>query len=835
VQIQGEAPWQGPNNDYCISDGNGQCNFTALVGSEPFFYANTQQIPGDLSYPLLGASAYPTWTADSGTATLQFTDLPLVTVSGIVDGPDGSPESGTTVTFGGTQATTGSDGSYVLHPPVNTTGGLFFYEPAGASPGFSMTAQVNNFSVTTSDVAENFSWPATGNVAVSVTDANTDPMPGITVYEDGGSNLTETLTDGTSVQVQIQGEAPWQGPNNDYCISDGNGQCNFTALVGSEPFFYANTQLVPGDLSYPLLGASAYPTWTADSGTATLQFVNLAQQESDGTVTGSLFVASPNGTTITDIANTPITLPSGAVAVTGALTYEVLTGQAPGTTIEVTLQLPPNSDPTAVFKLENGVYVDISSGSSPIATISGNEITLQLTVGANGVVVDPLIPALLETPSAPTIGQVTVGNASVSVDFTAPAEIVGNPILSYTASCQSSDGGATRSATGGASPLEVGGLTNGDTYACTVTAENAQGTSSPSASSSSFTVAVPQTISFTAPVSGLVGGSAALVATGGPSGNPVTFSIDATSGAGVCKVSGTNGATLHYTAAGQCVVDANQIGNSTYAAAATVTGSTKVGKFQAIIFGPLANKTLAQSPVKVIAISSSGLTVTFSTTTPTVCIAGGNNGASISLLKAGKCTVVASQAGNATYNPAASLSQSFTVSMASQNITFGELANKTLAQSPVSVSATASSGLTVTFSTTTPTVCIAGGNNGASISLLKAGKCTVVASQAGNATYNPASAVSQSFTVTMASQNITFGELANKKIAQSPFTVSANASSGLVVTFTTTTPAVCTAGGANGATITLLKAGKCTVVASQAGNATYNPASSVSQSFTVSK
>jgi len=143
--------------------------------------------------------------------------------------------------------------------------------------------------------------------------------------------------------------------------------------------------------------------------------------------------------------------------------------------------------------------------------------------------------------------------------------------------------------------------------------------------------------------------------------------------------------------------------------------------------------------------------------------------------------------------------------------------------------------LTVTFSTTTPTVCIAGGNNGASISLLKAGKCTVVASQAGNATYNPASAVSQSFTVTMASQNITFGELANKKIAQSPFTVSANASSGLVVTFTTTTPAVCTAGGANGATITLLKAGKCTVVASQAGNATYNPASSVSQSFTVSK
>jgi len=63
--------------------------------------------------------------------------------------------------------------------------------------------------------------------------------------------------------------------------------------------------------------------------------------------------------------------------------------------------------------------------------------------------------------------------------------------------------------------------------------------------------------------------------------------------------------------------------------------------------------------------------------------------------------------------------------------------------------------------------------------------------------------------------------------------VSATASSGLTVTFTTTTPAVCTSGGTNGATITLLETGKCIVQANQAGNATYSSARAVSRSFTV--
>jgi uncharacterized repeat protein (TIGR01451 family) len=73
-----------------------------------------------------------------------------------------------------------------------------------------------------------------------------------------------------------------------------------------------------------------------------------------------------------------------------------------------------------------------------------------------------------------------------------------------------------------------------------------------------------------------------LTATGGGSGNPVVFSVDSSSGSGVCSVSGTDGATVSYAAAGSCVIDANQAGNASYAAAPQVTQTITVN--QAVAF-----------------------------------------------------------------------------------------------------------------------------------------------------------------------------------------------------------------------------------------------------------
>jgi hypothetical protein len=163
----------------------------------------------------------------------------------------------------------------------------------------------------------------------------------------------------------------------------------------------------------------------------------------------------------------------------------------------------------------------------------------------------------------------------------------------------------------------------------------------------------------------------------------------------------------------------------------------------------------------------------------------------------------------------------------SQTITFGALSNRAFGSAPFTVSATASSGLAVSFASTTSAVCT---TSGATVTLVAAGTCTIQATQAGNANYAAATPVNRSFQVTPKSQTIAFGALSNRAFGSAPFTVSATASSGLAVSFASTTSAVCTT---SGATVTLAAAGTCTIQATQAGNANYAAATPVSQSFQV--
>lgn len=68
-----------------------------------------------------------------------------------------------------------------------------------------------------------------------------------------------------------------------------------------------------------------------------------------------------------------------------------------------------------------------------------------------------------------------------------------------------------------------------------------------------------------------------LTATGGASGNPVVFSLDASSTSGVATLSGTNDDTLTFSGtAGVVVIDANQTGNTDYAAAPQVQATIVV-------------------------------------------------------------------------------------------------------------------------------------------------------------------------------------------------------------------------------------------------------------------
>lgn len=85
--------------------------------------------------------------------------------------------------------------------------------------------------------------------------------------------------------------------------------------------------------------------------------------------------------------------------------------------------------------------------------------------------------------------------------------------------------------------------------------------------------------------------------------------------------------------------------------------------------------------------------------------------------------------------------------------------------------------------------------------------------------------------VTPQAQTIIFNPLPPRAVTSTPFTLSATASSGLAVSYSESTPGVCSVNGSN---VTLLTQGICTIEANQPGNADYGSAPAVLQSFAVS-
>jgi sugar lactone lactonase YvrE len=292
----------------------------------------------------------------------------------------------------------------------------------------------------------------------------------------------------------------------------------------------------------------------------------------------------------------------------------------------------------------------------------------------------------------------------------------------------------------------------------------------------------------------------------------------------VCTVSG---AMVTLVAVGGCTIQAMQAGNTAYAPATAVTQSFQVtAESQTITFGALSSQVFGSAPFPVAAIATSGLAVSFSSTTPAVCTV---SGVTITLAGAGTCTIQATQAGNTTWAAATPVSQSFMVNQEGQTITFAAPSNQPFGSAPFPVSATASSGLAVSFASATPAVCTV---SGATVSLVAVGLCTIQSTQPGNNNWAASSAVNESFSVTQEGQTIAFGTLSDVVLASAPFTVNATASSGLPVSFSSTTPAVCTV---SGSTVTLAGLGQCSVQAAQTGSLTYAAAIPVTVSFWVAE
>src|SRR5437773_2516875 len=165
---------------------------------------------------------------------------------------------------------------------------------------------------------------------------------------------------------------------------------------------------------------------------------------------------------------------------------------------------------------------------------------------------------------------------------------------------------------------------------------------------------------------------------------------------------------------------------------------------QAIIFAPGSPLTYNDSELLSASGGSGTGAMTFSVTAGNCSIVGVNNNQLKANSGTGTCDVKASRAGDGSYNPA-STTVTATLQLKSQTITFGALTGKTYGDADFGVSATASSGLAVTFSSQTIATCTV---TGSTVHIVAAGLCTIRASQAGDLNYSAVPTVDQSFTIT---------------------------------------------------------------------------------------
>ncbi|KPH24746.1 choice-of-anchor U domain-containing protein [Vibrio coralliilyticus] len=161
----------------------------------------------------------------------------------------------------------------------------------------------------------------------------------------------------------------------------------------------------------------------------------------------------------------------------------------------------------------------------------------------------------------------------------------------------------------------------------------------------------------------------------------------------------------------------------------------------------------------------------------------------------------------------------------SQTIDFALTGSYDVGDTRFAISATATSGLTVSFASSTPSVCTI---SGPYVAIGATGTCTIVASQAGDGTYDPAPDVSQSTTIAKDTQSILFANPGPQNLADSSLTLSAVATANLSVTFGSNTTSVCTV---SGTTLSFVTSGLCTVYADQAGDSNNNAANRVTLSF----
>ncbi|MFM5903466.1 MAG: putative Ig domain-containing protein [Microbacteriaceae bacterium] len=395
------------------------------------------------------------------------------------------------------------------------------------------------------------------------------------------------------------------------------------------------------------------------------------------------------------------------------------------------------------------------SSTTDICTISGTTITavspgtcsITASQAGNNLYdpADPVTVLFTVNPAKPVISNISLASGNVSSAYSQTLTATGGT-GTYTNWTKSSGtmppGLSLNSSTG----VISGTPTTSGTYSVTFTVDS--GTLDTGAANTSNTKTysividkVAQTITFPTPSNVVVDATTSASATSS-SGLAVTLTGNSDA---YCTISG---GVVTGVAAGTCSITASQEGDSTYAAATSVTRTfTVIPKAPVISTTSLAGGTISSAYSQTLAATLGDGTYTNWTLVSGPLPAGLTMNSSTGVISGTPTTsgtYAVSFSVDSANQTSATKALSIVISKIAQTISFTTPQDMVVPDTQ-SAGATATSALTVSYLSTDTSICTI--SAGGTITAVAAGTCEITASQAGNSSYSAATPVVRSFTV----------------------------------------------------------------------------------------
>jgi len=226
------------------------------------------------------------------------------------------------------------------------------------------------------------------------------------------------------------------------------------------------------------------------------------------------------------------------------------------------------------------------------------------------------------------------------------------------------------------------------------------------------------------------------------------------------------------------------------------------------------------TPSKYFESRVSSLPLVVTTSTPTVC---STDGKELKLIETGSCTFKVSTLKTKDYAlKEVAQNVEITAARSKPELVIGSIATQTSKNLPKTVEifrVYSPTGTWVLPQATTPTVCIPAGFY---VQIIGGGTCTLTYQSEASTSYLASDLYRVSFEVTRDPQTITFSLPTSANLSSKTVALSATASSGGALFYTTSTPDSCSV---TGSTLNLLKSGNCSITATQPGTSTIAPIS----------